>query len=499
MTEGASHFNNKNTENLAEGAKGGAIAFILKISNTVLGFINQIILARMLGAGGIGEVILAITVVRIASQIAKFGMEETMMKFIPLYIDQKDDSKLKGTISFAIKFCLLISFVFMLFVLAISKFISITIFHSAGLLKLMPIVVLAIPAWVIRDVISGILRGYKDALRALIPEALISPFFRILVFLILILNDVSSLYAIIAFVTGEILSVVVAISFLQNKVQRLRPFKKQCEHKKVLDVAYSIIFTGMSILLYTQSDIWILGMFTSTENVGIYGIASKIALLVYFPMMTFASILYPLISSIYASGNRDQLRKMMSECTRWILSMAIPIILILVFEGKLILEYFYGSDFSAGYSVLVVLVLGQMIKAFAGLISVLLMMTGGHRVYMKVTVIGGILNIVLNVILIPLYGIIGAAISTAFCLIAVDITCIFIIHKRLSIITFARGLRFDVVFLTLVGSIYLLFHHNNFHLGEHLLLIAALTVYMWKSIRNHDIPWSLLIRKNQEG
>jgi len=126
-------------------------------------------------------------------------------------------------------------------------------------------------------------------------------------------------------------------------------------------------------------------------------------------------------------------------------------------------------------------------------------MTGGHKVYMKVTIMGGILNIVLNVILIPSYGIIGAAAATAFCLIMVDITCIFIIYKRLSILTLARGLKFDMVFLGLVGGIYLLLHHYDFYLGQHLLLIAALTVYMWKSIRNHDIPWSLLIRKNQES
>jgi stage V sporulation protein B len=126
-------------DNLAVGAKGGAIAFSLKIAATVLGFLNQIILARILGAGGVGEVILAVTVVRISAQIAKFGMEETMMKFVPLYVDQKDDSRLKGTIAFAIKFCLLFSIVFMLFVLASSKFISINIFHSEGLLKLLPI------------------------------------------------------------------------------------------------------------------------------------------------------------------------------------------------------------------------------------------------------------------------------------------------------------------------------------------------------------------------
>ena len=117
MAENLSETEKNNTDNLAEGARGGAIAFILKISSTVLGFLNQVILARILGAGGVGEVILAVTVVRISIQIAKFGMEETMTKFIPLYIDRKDDAKLKGTILFAIKFCLFFSVIFMLFVL----------------------------------------------------------------------------------------------------------------------------------------------------------------------------------------------------------------------------------------------------------------------------------------------------------------------------------------------------------------------------------------------
>jgi len=57
------HIKNKN--NLEVGVRGGAVAFSLKIAATLLGFLNQIILARILGAGGLGEVILAITVVRI--------------------------------------------------------------------------------------------------------------------------------------------------------------------------------------------------------------------------------------------------------------------------------------------------------------------------------------------------------------------------------------------------------------------------------------------------
>ena len=498
MTKVGREISDLKETNLETGAKGGAIAFVLKVFATLLGFMNQILLARVLGAGGIGEVILAITVVRISAQIAKFGMEEAMMKFVPRFIDQKDPAQLKGTISFALQFCLIFSIVFMLLIVGLSKFIAINIFHSEGLLILLPVVALSIPAWVIRDVIGGILRGHHDALRALIPESLISPFFRLGIFLILLLMGASPLYAVIAFVAGEVLAVTTSIVFLQSRIRELKPAKSTCERKKVLNVAFAVIFTSMSILLYTQADIWILGMYMPTEIVGIYGIAAKLVLLVYFPMMAFNAIIPPLISSIHASGNSDELNNMVSESTRWILSMAMPIILILVIEGKYILEYAYGQEFTVGYVALLILIFGQMIKAGAGLIGVILQMTGEHKIFMKINIFWGIINIILNIMLIPRFGMIGAAAATAFSLSMVDIICIYIIHKRLSLLTLAKGLKFDIVFIAVVAGVYALSSYFDFTFGHHLLLVVALTVYLWKSIVNHDIPWRMLIAKHKD-
>ena len=108
MTEGFLETEETKEDNLAVGAKGGAVAVICKISSTVLGFLNQIILARILGAGGIGEVLLVLSVVNVSAQFARFGMEEAMMRFIPSYIEKRDNAKLRGTIYFALKFCFLL-------------------------------------------------------------------------------------------------------------------------------------------------------------------------------------------------------------------------------------------------------------------------------------------------------------------------------------------------------------------------------------------------------
>ena len=497
MTDKNLEYKNQIKDNLAIGAKGGAIAFVLKISSTALGFLNQIIFARILGAGGFGEVLLALSVLNISVQIARFGLEEAMMRFIPFYVDEKDDARVKGTIYFSLKFSFVISIIIVLILFMFSRFISVNIFHSEGLLKLLPVVAVAIPSGVIRGVIGGILKGYKDAYKALLPEFIISPLFRIIIFLLFLFGNVSPLHAVIAFVSGEIIALLVSIKFLLKKLEDLKPVRQQYENKKVLDFAYAILFTNISALLYTQSDLWILGMFNSTEIVGIYGAASKLVILVYFPMLAFATMLPPLMSSIHASGDRDELKKVVSESTRWILSMALPIIIVLILEGKLILKYFYGEQFTAGYAVLLILAIGQLIKAGMGLVGVLLQMTGGHKAYMKINIFWGITNVILNIILVPRFGMIGAASATTFCLTMIDIVSVFVIYRRLSVLTFARGLKFDILFIAAVSIIFSLFCYTKFYMGYHLLLIAALMVYMWKSIASHDIPWRLLLPKHK--
>ena len=356
---------------------------------------------------------------------------------------------------------------------------------------------IAIPACVIRGVIGGILKGHRDIFKALLPELLISPFFRIVIFLLLTLNGVTPLHAIIAFIIGEILAVSLSIVFLVKKLNKIEPVKQQYENKKVLGVAYTMIFAGFGAYLYTQADLWILGMFRSTEEVGIYGVSARMVTLILFSMAAFATIIPPLISKIYTSGNRDELSKVVSESTRWVLSIAIPITLILVLEGKFILKYFFGEIFVNGYIPLVILSIGQIIKASTGLVGYTLQMTGEYKTFMKITVFGGISNIILNILLVPYFGMLGAATATTLCFTMVNITCVFVIHKRLNVLTLAKGLKFDVIFVAVVAILYFLFSYNNFYFGYHILLIGALIVYIWKSIANHDLPLRLLFAKHK--
>ncbi len=486
-------------DNLTKGAKGGAIAFFLKTISTGLAFVNQIILARFLGAGGIGEVLLAISIVKVFGLIGKFGMEEAMMRVIPSYLEKDDDARLRGALSFALSFCFILSIVLALLVWSCSRFIAIGMFHSEVLSRILPFAAVAIPLSVMYEVIGGMLKGFKETLRALLPQFVFSLIVRIVIFLYLSLKVSEPLYAIYAYIAGEMLALILAAVFLYQKNIRLKKVTPIREYGKIINIAYTMIFTGFTVYLFTQADIWIVGMLTTTEDVGIYGVTAKLVTLIAFPIGALSAIIPPLISSIHTSGDLDELRKVVRGSARWTLSIAMPIMLVLILEGDIILKYAFGEKFIFGYTALLILTIGQAINTGSGLVGFFLQMTGGHKVYMKITIIFSIANVLLNFLLVPRFGINGAAFSTAICLAMINIVSVCVVYKRSDVLTLARGLGFDAIFCSAVFLLYVLCRVNSLEVGYHILLVASLAVYVGKSLMKNDIPWRLILSKYISG
>jgi O-antigen/teichoic acid export membrane protein len=372
-------------------------------------------------------------------------------------------------------------------------------FHSEGLLRLLPFAAAAIPISVMCEVVGGILKGFKETLRALLPQFIISMVVRIVIFLYISFKITDPLYAMYAFISGEMLALITAFTFLRKKTRNIRTVNRRSEYKKIIHIAYPMIFTGFSVYLFTQADLWMVGMLASTEDVGIYGVTAKLVTLIAFPIGALSAIIPPLISSIHTSGNLDELRKVVRGSARWTVSIAMPIILVLTLEGDIILKYVFGEKFINGYTALLILAIGQIINAGSGLVGFFLQMTGGQKVYMKITVFFSVSNVILNYLLIPRFGISGAAFSTAFCLAMINIVSVCVVYKRSAILTMARGLGFDAIFCSAVVFLYFVCRYNSFDAGYHILLAASMTVYVGKSLVKNDIPWRLILSKYMSG
>ncbi len=161
-----------------------------------------------------------------------------------------------------------------------------------------------------------------------------------------------------------------------------------------------------------NTDIIMLGYLATDADVGLYRVTLSSANFVVFGLTAAGLVLAPHFARASAAGNVGQLQKLATLGARASFAIAILICTTFFLLGDWILATVYGSAYGAAYSALVLLSIGQAINAFFGSVISLLTMTGREWVAMFGLLISTIANVVLNWLLIPLYGIEGAAIAT---------------------------------------------------------------------------------------
>ncbi|NND15980.1 MAG: oligosaccharide flippase family protein [Eudoraea sp.] len=173
-----------------------------------------------------------------------------------------------------------------------------------------------------------------------------------------------------------------------------------------------MMLSSTILVLLGWLDTFVLGIYETDANIGIYNVALKISLLTGFGLQAINSILAPKLAKSHSEGNLNLFKGLIRFSTRInFFSTLIIVVGILIFH-RLLLSIF-GEEFVSGAEVLIILCVGQLINAMSGSIGEIMLMTGKQIAYQNIMLVALLLNVVLNFTLIPLYGIFGAAIATA--------------------------------------------------------------------------------------
>ncbi|MEJ2115121.1 MAG: polysaccharide biosynthesis C-terminal domain-containing protein, partial [Gammaproteobacteria bacterium] len=169
-----------------------------------------------------------------------------------------------------------------------------------------------------------------------------------------------------------------------------------------------------------------------TREAGIYGAASKIAGIVTIGLLFANSVLAPYISELFHNNKVHYLQYLVTYSTRIASIIAVLILLSFYFYGEIILKLF-GEEFTVGHNAMVILSIGMILNVIAGSVGLLMSMTGHQKQAVSFFITGCIINIVLNLLFIPRYGIEGAAIATAISIAFWNISLAIYIKYKLSI------------------------------------------------------------------
>ncbi|NQX77807.1 MATE family efflux transporter [Gilvibacter sp.] len=181
--------------------------------------------------------------------------------------------------------------------------------------------------------------------------------------------------------------------------------------KTYLIESYPLMFSLATILLLSWTDTIFLGIYRTSEEVGIYNVTFTLAALVSFTLHALNSILAPKIALSYKEKNMAVFDKLIQMTIKinFISSMIIVVGLVLLREFILGL---FGQEFTAGATLLMILCIGQFSNSFCGPVGVVFQMTGKQKVFQNLVFVAFLINLALNFILIKPLGYYGAAISS---------------------------------------------------------------------------------------
>ena len=165
-------------------------------------------------------------------------------------------------------------------------------------------------------------------------------------------------------------------------------------------------------IVFSNADTVMIGYYLGNADVGVYRIVLQFTFIATFTTVALRSTLYPRVSRWGKAGDTRLIEKSLSRAFTYSLILAIPMSVGGFLLGDKLLHYFYGAEFGEGYMTMVVLFIVQIVNIFCSLFTAYLTALDHLKDLFKITVVSVAANIVLNVLLIPLIGILGAAITT---------------------------------------------------------------------------------------
>lgn len=398
----------------------------------------NLLVARLLGAESLGIYALTVGVIQITEVFALAGLDSALLRFINVH--GADPLRQRQVIGSALKTSLLFSLSAVLLLLVFSGSIASLLHGSSLLLLAICCYAAAIPFNAATMLFGHAMQGFRRLQPKIMAIHVVSPF--LLLILTLAFRYTAGSEAALLFPFA--LSAAGAFFWI-------RPHLKSITGTVTRDIAaarfdrallsYALPFMVVSLLsMMTQwLDVMMLGMFTDAATVGMYHPAARTAGIIRSVFLAFSGIAAPMIAELHAGTGNSEIARIFRMVTRWIVSIVTPAVILFMVFPETVLGIF-GSRFTTGGTALVLLSASSFLQAAFGLSAIVLAMTGYARLSL-VNALGALaLHVVLNLFLIPVMGITGAALSNLLVFLLLSVVRLAEVRVLLKVHPFGKGL-----------------------------------------------------------
>ena len=385
---------------------------------SVFRYMFSIIMARFLGAQMLGLYSLGNAITRIAEILALLGLDNGVLRFVSR--DTEDKFNVDRSIYTSLKIGLISSILIaVLLFLSAEKIVNEILNEDSFLITVIKVFAISLPFTVLTLISSFATQAFKILKYKIFVNQIVNPLTLLIAFVTSYFLLGIELSILLPTVVSSIIGLMFILKFLTNFSSiSLSKIIGTTVDKDILKFSVPLMFVSAIGIIMHWIDIIMLGILSNATEVGMYHPIERTAGLVRMILFAFAGIFAPIFSEHYFKKNKNGMKESYQSSSKYILAFSLPIFIFLfIFSEPMLLVF--GTEFQ-NYFALKVLLLGIFIQTIFGLGSSTLTMSGYTKFNLLNVSIALVLNIISNSILIPLYGLTGAALATSFALIVLS-------------------------------------------------------------------------------
>ena len=398
-------------------AGSGGIVLVGVFFQLGLGFLARVLVARLLGKVDYGAVALGYTLLTFASIVVVLGTDTGVGRYLPRFDDVEHR---RGALVSAYQIVLPIGVLLAVVGAVLANPIATLVFDKPGIAPVIRVFALTIPlAAFVRLTIGGV-RGMKESLPRVYIQNVALPLARFALVAIALLVGFRAVGIAWAYAGAYGVATALSVVYLVRRTPMFAGATPVPMRGKLLAFSIPLMLTATMDNLFHNADTFLLGALVSTGEVGVYDAVYRIGQLLTVVLTSFGFLFMPTISEVHSNGTHDEMRRLYQLVSKWIVFVTLPIFLVIAFFPEVVIEITFGPEYRSGALTLSVLAVGFFITAGAGPNGNALTAIGKPRTIMYDNVAVVVINVALNLLLIPHYSILGAAIATTIGYVLMD-------------------------------------------------------------------------------
>ncbi len=412
--------------------RGSSLLLVGRALSMAINFAVQVLIVRYLTQldptkSTFGAFTYVLSLVAMGETIATLGLDRAITRFIPIYHEHRDYNKLFGTIFLVVGTILALSVAMILFVFGFQQWIAQTLINDQLAVGLLLIMIGLSPVQALDGLLMGMFAIFASPRSIFFRKHVLAPGLKLLVVLLLIFSQSGVFFLaggyLAAGALGVVLYTVILVRVLQNQglFQHFNWQSMQIPARDIFTFTIPLLTSDLVYVLMNSSDAILLEHFRGTTEVAAFRAVQPAAGLNQLVISSFTLLFTPLAARLFARNDRDGLNNLYWQTAIWMAIISFPIFILTFSLAQPLTIILYGETYADSEVILALLSLGYYFNAALGFNGLTLKVFGKLRYIVVVNILAALVNVGINLLLIPRYGALGAAIGTCTTMIAHNI------------------------------------------------------------------------------